>query len=176
MKQVLSLLFLICLLPMTMNARTENEFFVRVHQDRTNVYMGDSALVSVVLYATSPIATAECTSKFTVKGKCRLRKLNINRDATKSRVREGNRIYYTLVWSQYVVAPLRTETLVVPSLKFKATLRETLNMPDWIDQMMGAQPEYRDVKVSGHSEPLKIEVKEKPLRTTREMMSDGVVI
>ena len=43
-------------------------------------------------------------------------------------------------------------------------------MPDLFDQMMGAQPQYREVKVQGSSSTFTFEVKQKPLRSTQEMM------
>ena len=50
-------------------------------------------------------------------------------------------------------------------------------MPDLFDQMMGAQPEYQNVKVQGESKTFTFEVKEKSLRSTQDMMrtSGGVL-
>jgi len=39
--------------------------------------------------------------------------------------------------------------------------------------MMGAQPEYKHIKVQGSSEAFTFEVTEKPLRSTQEMMRSG---
>ena len=86
-------------------------------------------------------------------------------------------MYYTLVWNQYVVAPQKTGTYTIPVQKFKATLQRVVRMPDLFDQMMGAQPEYQNVKVQGVSKTFTFEVKEKPLRSTQDMMrtSGGVL-
>jgi len=165
---------LICIfLALPLMAEERGELQVRIVPDRETVYAGDSMLVSVVLYASAPIAKAECPTKFSVSGKCRVRKLDINRDATASRVREGRNIYYTLVWAQYVVAPEKTGRFTIPAQKFKATLQQVVRMPDLFDQMMGARPEYKELKASASSEEYKFEVKEKPLRSTQEIMRGG---
>lgn len=159
--------------------KSDAEFFARIIPDRTTVYANDSMLVSVILYASYPIAKAECTTDFKVKGHndCRTRKLAINRNATASRVRENGRIYYTLVWAQYVVAPSAAGKYTIPTQKFKGTLQQIERMPDWFDQMMGAQPQYKTHTVSGTSEPFVFQATEKPLRSTQELMhSSGTLL
>lgn len=158
-------------------ASRESDFFVRILPDRETLFAGDSMLVSVVLYSVHPIAQADCSGKFKVKGgKSQVRPLHIRREQTAGRVRQGNRLYYTQVWEQYVVAPHSSGTYTIPSLKFKADVQEILRMPDLFEQMMGARPEYRMQKVEAESAPLKFKVKEKPLRSTREMMRSTTVI
>lgn len=172
MKRLLFTLFVV-VLTLQVRAANNEQFFARIIPDRDVIYAGDSMLVSVVLYATSPIAKAECSTEFEVKGKCNTRKLNINRNATAGRTREGQHVYYTLVWNQYVVAPTRTGKFVIPTQKFKATLQKVISMPDFFDQMMGAQPQYKNIKVQGSSDAFTFEVTEKPLRSTQEMMRNG---
>lgn len=176
MKQLLAIL-LTFLVSFPLTAADKGELQVRILPDRNTLYAGDSMLVSVVLYASAPIAKAECTTSFEVKGKCRVRKLDINRDATASRVREGRRIFYTLVWAQYVVAPDKAGKYIIPAQKFKATLQEVVRMPDLFDQMMGARPEYRELKATAASEAFTFLVTEKPLRSTQDMMrGNGTIL
>lgn len=172
MKRLLFALF-IAVLALQVRAAEDAHLFARIIPDRDVVYAGDSILVSVVLYATSPIAKAESTTDFMVKGKCSTRKLPINRNATAGRTREGQNIYYTLVWNQYVVAPTHAGKYTIPVQKFKATLQKVVRMPDFFDQMMGAQPEYKNIKVQGASKAFTFEVTEKTLRSTQEMMRSG---
>ena len=171
MRKVFLLLLLLINLPL--GAAEKETFFARVIPDRQEIYAGDSMLVSIVVYSEAPIEKAECLTNFSVKEKCTMRKLDINRDATVSRVREGNHVYYTLVWSQYVFAPREAGNYTIPVQKFKASLRKVISMPDMFDQMMGARPEYKTVKVQGESKALTIRVVERPLRTTQEMMRSG---
>ncbi len=178
MKHVLrKSLLLLCLLlaaTLSLHAAEKETFFVRIVPQGESLIVGDSMLVSVVLYASQPIAKAECNSKFTVKGgKCGVRKLPIDRNATASRVREGRNVYYTLVWNEYVIAPKQTGKLTIPAQSFTATLQKVVRMPDLFGQMMGEQPEYKSVKVSASSKPFTIEAKERPLRSTQEMLRQG---
>lgn len=169
MNKIISFLFVL-LTSLSLQAQQKAEFFARILPDREQIYAGDSMLVSVVLYSTYPIAKAECSTDFNVKGKCSLRKLNIDRNATAGRTREGQNVYYTLVWNQYVIAPEKVGTYTIPAQKFKATLQQIVRMPDMFDQMMGARPEYRNIKVQGEAPTFKFEATEKPLRSTQEMM------
>lgn len=163
-------LFILTLIVLPVSAERKAELFARILPDREQVYAGDSVLLSVVLYASDPIAKAESTTTFGVKGKASVRKLNINRNVTAGRTRENGSVYYTLVWNQYVVAPTQPGTYTVGAQKFKATLQQVVAMPDFFDQMMGAQPQYRDIKVQGSSPTFTFEVKSKPLRSTQEMI------
>ncbi len=175
-KTFLTLLLLAaCTLAIHAAGKDGETLFARLVAEPSEIYAGDSTLVSVVLYASAPIAKAECTTKFRLsgRGKSEMRQLSIDRDATASRVREGRNIYYTLVWAQYVVALHDVGKYSVPQQKFKATLRRTVRMPDMFDRIMGAQPEYRETQVAGESETLTLEAKEKPLRSTQEMMRSG---
>lgn len=178
MKQVVRKLLLLLTLTLAatlgLHAEEKETFFVRIVPQGDNLIVGDSMLVSVVLYASHPIAKAESNSKFDPKGaKCSVRKLPIDRDATASRVREGRNIYYTLVWNEYVVAPKQTGKLTIPAQKFTAILQQVVRMPDLFGQMMGERPEYKTVKVSAASKPFTIEAKERPLRSTQEMLRQG---
>lgn len=179
MKQFIILLLgvLFAVLPVSAAHAHDSDFFVRILSDREQVYAGDSMLVSVVLYAPHPITQAEAKDNFKVSGgKCGLRPLSINRNATAGRVREGQQVYYTLVWAQYVVSPSSTGKYKISSVKFDATLQQTVRMPDLFDQMMGARPEYKEISVSAKSDVFTFEVKEKPLRSTRDMMRTGTVL
>lgn len=172
MKHLLTLLLALCTFSPCL-ADDAADFFVRLIPDREAVYTGDSMMVSVVLYSAYPVAKAESVNDFSVKGKCGVRRLPINRDATVGRVRENGRVYYTMVWAQYVLAPAKTDTYTVPAQKFKATLQQVVRMPDLFDQMMGARPEYREHKVSASSKALTFKATDKPLRTTQEVLRSG---
>lgn len=171
MRKALFILLLLISLPLS--AAEKKTLFARIMPDREQVYAGDSMLVSVVLYSSAPIAKAECLTNLSVKGKCTLRKLDINRDATAGRTRYEGLIYYTLVWNQYVFAPQKAGDYTIPVQKFKATLHKIVRVPDIFDQMMGAQPEYREIKLQGESKSFTIHVTNRPLRSTREMMQGG---
>ena len=170
---LLSVVFICSLLPSS--ARSESDFFVRIYPDKETVYEGDSLLVSVVLHASFPIHHLEEIHPFKHKGKCQVRPLGIRKDPTNGQTRIGNQIYYTLVWEQYVITPQGTGRYEFISPQFKGILHEVTRMPDWIDQMMGARPEYKEHKVKAPEASFSFQIKEKPLRTTEEMMRDRIV-
>lgn len=177
MKLLIYSLFFCCLQAvLPLKAQSAAGFFVRVHPERETLYVGDSMLVSVVIYSTDPISKATTKDKLEIKGNCSIRRIPINREASAGRIREGGKLFHTLVWAQYMVAPAKKGRYEIKSMKFKANLQHVVSMPDWFDQMMGAQPEYRYYKAEGSSEVFKFEVKEKPLRNTREMMKSGRVL
>lgn len=174
MKRTLFLL-LLSLLPLLASASSaaKETLQVRILTDPTSIYSGDSMLVSVVLYSSAPVASASCEGKISIDGKCKVRQLPVDRQGTAGKVREGQSIYYTLVWAQYVVAPLQAGRVTIPPIRFNATLQRVVRMPDFFDQMMGARPEYKETKVSATSAPFVVEIKDKPLRSTQEMMRRG---
>lgn len=175
-KFLLALIFvLVPALASAAQGKDDAQLSVRLIADPgAKVYTGDSLLVSVVLYASAPIAQATCDDDLTIKGgPCRTRQLRIDRQATASQVSENGRIYYTLVWAQYVISPREASRLTIQPFKVKATLQQVTYMPDLIDQMMGARPRYREIKVAASSRPLTIEATEKPLRSTEEMLHDS---
>lgn len=82
MNRLLSLCFLL-LCCVQIHAERQADFFVRVLPDRETLFAGDSMLVSVVLYSVHPIAQAECSGKFKVKGdKCSVRPLQASEPFT----------------------------------------------------------------------------------------------
>lgn len=156
----------------------EPKVFARVVPEKSEIYVGDSMLVSVMLYASLPIESAKAKDDLEVKSKGRfqLRKLPIHRELTAGRTVEDGQILYTLVWAQYIFTPKGTGSYRIPEMKFEATLQEILRIPDFMDRMFGAQPEVRTHRINGGSEELEIEVIERPLRTTLEMMQGGNVL
>lgn len=172
MKKLLCLIITTLLLfPLTMVAK--GTLTAKIVLDRDKVYVGDSVVVWVMLYTSSPIAKAECTTDFSVKGKCNVTKVDIDRNSTVGRMRQGGNTYYTMLWNQYVVVPQKTGNYTIPTQKFKAFLKQLVSMPDLFEEMMGAVPMYKVEKVEGVSSPLTFEVKERPLRSTQEMMRSG---
>lgn len=175
MKKLILAFFFTLLLPSMALAANDDNLQVRLMADPAPTsYSGDSLLVSVVLYASAPIAQASCPDDLSFKGTTySLRQLRIDRQATAGQVRERGRIYYTLVWAQYVVKTPKAGRLIAQPLKFKATLQQIVRMPDLMGQMMGERPEYREIKAKATSQSLTIEVTDKPLRSTEEMLHDS---
>lgn len=148
------------------------DFFARLQCDRDVVYMGDSCLVSVVLYADAPFEKVDCHTEPDVKN-ARLRERKLFGGRPMGRTQINGKAYYTYVWAQYVLTPEKTGSVVLPAHKFTGSFRIYLESRDPFSFFFGAPRRYRLVEADGESEKLKIEVKEKPLRTTEEIMRSG---
>ena len=72
-----------------------------------------------------------------------------------------------------MLTPEKTGSVVLPAHKFTGNFRIYLESRDPFSFFFGAPRRYRLVEADGESEKLKIEVKEKPLRTTEEIMRSG---
>lgn len=149
-----------------------SDFFVRAVPDRSEVIAGDSLLVSYVVYAAAPIASLESNDEPKVRNG-RLRRLPVRREATSSRVMENGRVYYTLVWSQYVVAPKGVGEVTLSPCEFKGTLHVYPAPRDPFEAFFGTNEPPRKVKVKAHSEKLQISVKPKPKRSNSDLSRGG---
>ncbi len=154
----------------------EVDFFVRVIAQPEEVIKGDSTLVSYVLYATAPFSTAELLDDdIKVKNARSVRRLIRHRGGGMSKVREEGRVYYTIVGAQYVVATKDVGTLTIPACKFKALFRFRESSGNPLEEFFGRGGRIIEVERKAENEKLKIKVKEKPRRTTLEMMEDGIL-
>ena len=157
------------------HAQSKDHFFVRVITDRDTIYEGDSLLISVVLYASSPLAQVKAKGTCKTKGKHSLRARTNSQRAIQGQSRIGRQVYHTLIWKQYVMTPKMTGIHCFKSPAFQGVLQKCISMPDWTEQIMGVQPQYKQIEVKAQSEKVYVNVKEKPLRTTQEMMRDQIV-
>ncbi len=171
----LSLLLLLSFFSAMAKDEPEVDFFVRVVAQPSEVIKGDSTLVSYVLYATAPFSKAELQNKEIKVKNARVRRLSRHRGGGMSQVREKGRVYYTVVGAQYVVSSEDVGTLTMPSCKFKAAFRFRESSRDPFEEFFGYGGRVFEVESEAKSEPLKIKVKEKPRRTTLEMMNDGLM-
>ncbi len=153
--------------------KTDVDFFVRVVARPSEVIVGDSTLVSYVLYATAPFSDiSEKSDKFKVRG-ANVRRIRY-RSGT-SRVVENGKVYYSMVGAQYVVAPDAVGKISIPSCAFEAVFRFRRSSGHPLEEFFGYGGKVIEVKQTAKSDALEITVKEKPRRTTREMMREGVI-
>lgn len=155
---------------------TQDDFFVSIHADKGNIYINDSILLSVVIYASYPIQKIEIDNHYKIKGHCKVRKINIDRNSAIRMTQIGNKIYYTLLWEQYVVSSTKAGNIQFISPTFHGVLQQTVYLPDWPELFMGAQPKYKIHKVKSKATRRILQFREKPLRSTQEMMKNQIVI
>lgn len=173
MKRILLLLLAgMAFAALSAREKVKVDFFARLQCDRNVVYMGDSCLVSVVLYADAPFEKVDCHTKPDVKN-ARLRERRLYGGRPMGRTQINGKVYYTYVWTQYVLTPEKLGNVSMPVFEFTGTFRIYLESRDPFSLFFGAPQRYRLVETDGESGKLKIEVKEKPLRTTEEIMRSG---
>lgn len=178
MKQLIAFGLLLALTVGSMAAKDKDKIqvdcFARVVANPNAVIIGDSLLVSYVVYASAPVGEVKGPDRVKVKG-AGVRRLPVNARTAQSRVVENGRMYYTKVWAQYVVAPEDLGTLTIPAVEAEVTFRFRKSSGDpWAD-FFRENSEIVEVTKKVKNEPLKVEVKEKPRRTSRELMRDGLM-
>ena len=152
--------------------KIEIDFFARVLPDRTEIIRGDSCLISYVLYASVPFSKIESKSEVNIRG-AKLRRRNIQREATAGRTIEQGKMYYTLVWAQYVVIPEESNKIVLPACKFSATFFVSKKSQDPFDEFFSNREKPEEIKSEATNAKLIINIREKPQRTQRELMNSG---
>ena len=165
----------LCLFPSVAAGKDKVSFFAKVKCDRPVVNRGDSCLVSVILYGTSPFFYMDEAPLLTVRN-AKVRKLNVRRELTVRKIVEGGRVYYIQVGAQYVITPLMAETLEIPSVKFKGKFRIYDRLPGPFDSFYGVRSSFREREAKAVSTKIKIPVREKPLRSTQEAFRSGLSV
>lgn len=157
-------------LPLNAKRHEKVEFFAKTLVQQPALTAGDSTIVQVVLYASAPFSEVRCTSKaFDCKGG-RLRRLPFHREYATGRTREKGKMYYTLVWEQGIIGRDEAGTMKCTEMSFEAqfTIYETPSDP--LAELWGYKREQHTVKAKCKLPARDITVKEKPKRSTRDMM------
>lgn len=152
----------------------EVEFFVRVTAKPQDVIIGDSTVISYVLYATAPFSDAELKDKVKVKN-ASVRQLPLGRQSGSARVVEDGKVYYTIIGARFMVTPDELGTITLPSCDFEATFRFRKSSGNPFEQFFGYSGPTYEVKRQAKNETQKVTVKEKPKRKTSEMLNDGLM-
>lgn len=178
MKQTLSLflLFMLCLLPAAAKDKDEVsvECFAEVQAQSADIVIGDSTLLTVVLYSSAPVNTVETKKEPSVK-RAHLRALRFNPNATVRRVVRDGRRYYSMVVAQYVLATERLGKLKVSACEYEATFLFRKSTGNPFEEFFGYGGETISVKKKVKAEAIELTVKEKPKRTMEEMKHDGLL-
>lgn len=176
MPKTLSLLFLflLCLLPAVAKDKVEVDCFAEVQVQSPEVIIGDSTVVTVVLYSSAPVNTTETKKELSVKN-AHLRALRFNPNATVRRVIKDGRRYYSMVAAQYVLATERLGKLKLSACEYEATFLFRRSTGNPFEVFFGYGGETISVKKTVKAEPVEITVKEKPKRTMEEMKHDGLL-
>ena len=138
--------------------------------------VGDSCLVSYQLFSDLPFNKVIYPSEKDLKVKHgTMHLVRRGNDGATFRVRRGNKIYYSAVVAQYMVAVDREGKCKLPDLTFQISFYYALPAEDFFSQFMGRQ------KVQTFTKNLKakdffLDVTQKPRRSTTEMMKSGTIV
>lgn len=170
----LLLLFLLCLLPATATDKVDVECFAELQAQNTEVVVGDSTLVTVVLYSSAPVNAVETKKEVSVK-KAHLRSLRFNPNATTRIVVKDGRRYYSMVVAQYVLATEQLGKIRLTGGEYEATFLFRKSTGNPFEEFFGYGGETISVKKQVKTAPIDVTVKEKPKRTMEEMKHDGLL-
>lgn len=151
--------------------KEEPAFFVRIVPQQSEVIHGDSTIVSVVVYSSADLQSVTCTTKGELKIKgCSVRKISNDNARRVVQSRYEGRVYYTLVWSQYVVGSDEIGEYNVPVQEFTGEVRVYQRSNDPFYGFFGSY-NYKDYKVKAASPKTKLTFIEKPQKTTEQLMN-----
>ena len=152
----------------------ENDFFAEVITDRQQLYVSDSCVVSVVVYARQPILSLEQSPR-TTRFAAAIQARALPTDRQMVRTHRKNQAYYAIVWQRFMVSRNKVGEIVFPQLKFKGEV----GIYQWEDReddffFIAPQPRLtRKIKKNCRLAPFKLPVTERPKRTTKELIRSG---
>lgn len=169
-------LFLLTNLIAEAENKKEVQAFARTICNSQQLTAGDSIIVSVVIYASSPFKSVKAASN-----KDRIvegfgRPLYIRNHNANQRVQEGDKIFYTYVFEQYVIGSEKTGTIKIPSIKFKAQFVIYDEPVTPYHEFWGIVPQHHIAEETITLAPYSINVIPRPKRSTKELMQNGGVL
>ena len=103
------------------STKTKADFYAEISSERDSLVVGDSCLVSVVLYANLPFESVEQKPRNIVFPKD-VHVTPIQTDRTQQQVHTARGVYYALVWQHYRVSRKDVGRIVCPEHLFTAEL------------------------------------------------------
>lgn len=174
-KIILSFLLSVsCILSLSARDKSKVVCEARWEVEQNEGIVGQPVTLSLVLYASSPVSYVDDFSSFHVK-KAEVKGPYQSRSSRISRVNEKGKNWYVSECARYVVTPDATGTLDIPTLTFKAYFRFRQGSSHPFSSFFSS-PDYREEVEEVKVKAFKLKVKEKPRRTTKEMMREGRVM
>lgn len=175
-------IFIFCLSTLTTAATAKGnddiDIFARYECQREHIYVGDSILVNLVIYANHPFMQAENTSKVTKFRGGHVRTISQRGERQQQKVRLEKGIYYAIIWQQYIAGSDIVENIRFPEQQFDVTLQvynsEVQYSP--LDPFgFFTQPQRKSHKVKSRckSRSFSLSILPLPKRSTQEIISSG---
>ena len=154
------------------------EFFTEISADRDSVIVGDSCVVSVVLYSNLPFESVEQSPR-KVQFTRDLRVTLLSTDRTQQQVSTAHGMYYALVWQHYRVCRKDVGHIVWPQQQFTAELGIYEVIDDGFGGFLSFSPTMRLVekrKTKCKTPKFSLPVVERIKRSTQDLLRSGRLV
>lgn len=173
------LLLFVCFFPQVQaqqpSAQLKPDFYAEISSNRDSLIVGDSCVVSVVLYANLPFESVEqAPRKLHFSKDLRVKELPTDRSQQQVRTTRG--VYYALVWQHYRVSRNDVGRISWPDLQFSAELGVYQVEDDGWGGFFSFEPSVRLVekrKAKCKAPRFSLPVVERPKRNTQELLRSG---
>ncbi len=159
-------------------AKDNIRIFASYEPTHDEIIVNDSMLVNVVVYSSVPFRHIEMLSK-NIKAKGGRMRLLPNHELQQQRVRMEDGVYYAVVFQRYIVGSDNTGTISLPDLQIESEVivYDTEELQPFSFDPFGffrqTPRKGRSIKQKCKVENLRINVTEKPKRSTQEAMRSG---
>lgn len=157
------------------STKKKADFYAEISSQRDSLVVGDSCLVSVILYANLPFESVEQKPRNVIFPKD-VRVTPIQTDRTQQQVRTARGVYYALVWQHYRVSRKDVGRIVWPEHQFTAELGVYQAVDDGFLDFFSFAPSMRLVekrKAICKTPKYSLPVVERPKRNTQEILRSG---
>lgn len=154
------------------------EFFAEISANRDSVIVGDSCVVSVVLYSNLPFESVEQSPR-KVQFTRDLRVTLLSTDRTQQQVSTARGMYYALVWQRYRVCRKDVGRIVWPQQQFTAELGIYEVIDDGFGGFLSFSPTMRLVekrKTKCKTPKFSLPVVERIKRSTQDLLRSGRLV
>lgn len=173
------LLVCVCFFPEVQAQRPSDllkpDFYAEITANRDSLIVGDSCVVSVVLYANLPFESVEQSPR-NVQFPKDLRVRLLSTERQQERVRTPRGVYYAMVWQHYRVSRNDVGRITWPALQFSAELGVYQVEDDGWGGFFSFEPSMRLVeklKAKCKAPRFTLPVVERPRRNTQELLRSG---
>lgn len=154
------------------------EFFAEISADRDSVIVGDSCVVSVVLYSNLPFESVEQSPR-KVQFARDLRVTLLSTDRMQQQVSTARGMYYALVWQHYRVCRNDVGHIVWPQQQFTAVVGIYEVIDDGFGGFLSFSPTMRLVekrKTKCKTPKFSLPVVERIKRSTQDLLRSGRLV
>lgn len=151
------------------------DFFAEISANRDSLVVGDSCVVSVVLYSNLPFESVEQTPR-KIQFPKDLRVTLLSTERTQQQVRTARGVYYALVWQHYRVSRNDVGRIVWPQQQFTAELGIYEVIDDGFGGFFSFAPTMRLVdkrKAKCKTPKFSLPVVEGVKRSTQDLLRSG---